>query len=355
MSVTLATGCAAELARAEEELATLTPAVRSAAQATRRAALLYRRAGLTGRTSAYRDADGWIDLALQTIERWPDLWLLKATLDLHFHRFDAARRHVAAAPGLKASPEGRALIADVDLHLGDAPAARRAYEVLVERDPCCDHLARLAELEAAAGRHHVAEGLRARAEDDLTAKQMRSFAWLQLQRGRHAAARGRFDSAAALYDRADAAYSGYWLVTAHRAKLAMAEGNVRDAIPLYEELSARVSRPEFEHQLGDAYLRAGDVERARTCHARALAGYSASIERGEVHELHRLALFHLEVRRDAQGALAWAMADLKLRRSALALSTAARCLDAAGQLQEGRRLAEEAAAINPFAAPVSSS
>ena len=46
-----------------------------------------------------------------------------------------------------------------------------------------------------------------------TAKQMRAYAWLEMQRGRMSFQRGRQDRALASYERANAAYSGYWLMS----------------------------------------------------------------------------------------------------------------------------------------------
>ena len=344
------TACAAELARVDEEIEALgVPATASAA--TRRVALLYRRACLTGRSAAYRAADREAGAAVVAHSSWPDLWLLKATLDLHFHRFAAARRAVAAVPGLASTPRGRVLLADVDLHVGDIPAARAGFEAAARTDPCADHLVRLAGIEEAAGRYAEAGRLYDRAEDDLTAKEMRSFAWVQLQRGSAACARGLHDEAERLYDRADAAFSGYWLVAAHRAALATARGDAPATIALYEELVRSVRRPEFDHLLGDALVAAGDSNRARTCHDRARARYRASIEAGEVHELHRAAILDLSVYDDAASACEYALADLTLRRSPLSLRTAARCLAAIGRLDEAERLVDEAEALSaPLAA-----
>lgn len=335
------TTCAVELARVDEEIEALgAPATASAA--TRRAALLYRHACLTGRSDAYRAADREVDAAVEAHPGWPDLRLLKATLDLHFHRFAAARRAVGAVPRLASTPAGVVLLADVDLHTGDVAAARAGFEAAAGAVPCGDHLARLAGVEEAAGRYAEADRLYERAEDELTAKEMRSFAWLQLRRGSSACARGLLGEAERLYDRADAAFSGYWLVHAHRAALATARNDAPAATALYEDLARSVGRPEFDHHLGDALVAGGDPKRARACHDRARAAFRASIGAGEVHELHRAAILHLDVYDDVASASRYALADLALRRTGSSLRTAARCLAAAGRPDEAERLEDEA-------------
>ena len=67
------------------------------------------------------------------------------------------------------------------------------------------------------------------AEDELTAKEMRSFAWLEWQRGAPAISRGRCEKARAHYQRAATAFSGHWQTDAHLAELFVAEGNLDEA------------------------------------------------------------------------------------------------------------------------------
>lgn len=336
----MVTDCAAEIAAVDVAISAL-GADGAASTAARRAALLYRKACLTGRTEAYRSADHFVDGALAEHPRWPDLWMLKATLDLHFHRFADALRHLDALPGLASTPEALVLAGDVELHVGHRAAARLAFQAAANADPRPGHLVRLAACEEVAGRPEAADALFAEAEDGLTAKEMRTFAWLQLRRGSAACVRGDHAAAERFYARADAAYSGYWLVRVHQADLAAAEGETARAATLYEDLARSVGRPEFDHRLGDV-LAATDPARARASHERALAGYRASIARGEVHELHRAAVLYLDVCGDAASATECALADLALRRSPVALRTAARCLAAAGRTEEARRLEVEA-------------
>ena len=74
------------------------------------------------------------------------------------------------------------------------------------------------------------------AEDELTAKEMRSYAWLEVQRGFLAFSRGGYPEARSHYDIAEAAYPGYWLVGEYQAELLGAEGRHAEAIELFGRL-----------------------------------------------------------------------------------------------------------------------
>src|SRR5260370_22171169 len=74
------------------------------------------------------------------------------------------------------------------------------------------------------------------AEAEMTAKEMRSYAWLEVQRGFLAFSRGAYPDARSNYDRAEGAYPGYWLVDEYQAELLGAEGRHAEAIELFQWL-----------------------------------------------------------------------------------------------------------------------
>ena len=121
-----------------------------------------------------------------------------------------------------------------------------------------------------------ADRLYAEAEDELTAKEMRSFAWLEVQRGFLHFTRGRFAEAWSHYRRADAAYPGWWLAAEHIAELLAAEDKYFAAIAILEPLAAAVRRPDLEQAIGELYELIGQTDRARHWAAKALAGYLQS-------------------------------------------------------------------------------
>jgi hypothetical protein len=210
----------AELRRIDEGLAT--------AEDARRVYLLYLRASLTGDFADYRAAEEAVEDS--------GLLLVRANLFFKLHRLDAAKRDLAAIGG------DRALEADIALQEGRYDEARRAYEKL---PPRWENLARLAYVRAQGGDVAAADTLYERAADELTAKEMRDYAWIQLQRGVLQFDRGRPAKALAHYDRAAAAWSGWWLIDEHRAEALHALGRTEEAVALYRDVVARTRHPEL--------------------------------------------------------------------------------------------------------------
>ncbi|HKG22874.1 MAG TPA: hypothetical protein VKC34_13320, partial [Blastocatellia bacterium] len=206
----------------------LAPPVESQ-RATKFAYRLYQRASLTGILEELKAAGSAIESAIRLIGPAPDLYFLKANLDFTLHRISDARRDIETAPGLRDSYQGKALLADLDLQEGKYEAAREGYESVIREAPTWDNLARLAYLKSRMGDTAAAERLYFEAEDELTAKEMRSFAWVELQRGLLDLRCGRHQDARAHYERADRAYSGYWLVQEHMAELSGAQGKFDEA------------------------------------------------------------------------------------------------------------------------------
>ena len=352
-----------------------------AGKATKFAYRLYHRASLTGNFAELEAVESAIDDAIRQIGPWADLCLLKANLDFKLHRLVDARHDLEMVPKLAYSPQARALSADLDLQEGRYEDARKGYEAVIKANRTWDNLVRLAYLRARMGEVEGAERLYIEAEDEITAKEMRSYAWVELQRGLLELAHGRYESAWAYYERANEAYSGYWLVDQHIAELLGAQGKFDEAVALYERVIVRVPRPEFQQALGDLYVSMGEPARARPWHEKALAAYLESVQRGDVHYLHHLADFYAAVREDGGEAVRWARKDLELRqnfstqaalawalyrdgRFAEALDAMHKALSsgvrdaklffqaamihlAAGRTEEGKRFLREAAEINP--------
>ena len=286
-----------------------------------------------------------VDRAVERFPGWPDLRLLRGTLALAVHRPDVAAAALDAVPGLAELPSGRVLAADIAQFTGRYRAAEEGCTAAAALDPRWDTTARLAALAVATGRFDEADARFADAEDDLTAKQMRSFAWVRVQRADLARALGDPGRAERFLDDADVAYPGWWYVAAHRAALDLAEGRWEQAIDGYRDVLAEVDRPEFREALGTAFAGAGREACAAECHSTALAGYLASVARGEVHHLHHLAGFHADVHPHHRAALDWARQDAELRRTGSTLSLLAWCLHRAGERPEALAVLDEAFAL----------
>ena len=314
----------------------------SPATAAESLTLRHREVSLSGgRPEDLLDLGDAVDRALERFPGWPDLRLLRATVALSLHRTEVARQALTGVP----EPAARVLAADLAAFDGDYAGAREAYLRAAEEEPAWDVEARLAALAVSTGDLAEAHERYAAAEDELTAKQLRSFAWLRVQRADLARTLGDLDRAGHLLDGAEAAYPGWWYVRAAVAALHSARGDAEAAAAGYRAVLDEVDRPEYREALGTALAAAGRTEEAAGCQAAALAAYTASADRGEVHYLHHLAAFCADVRPDPEAAVAWAEADVRLRRNGATLSLLAWCLHRAGRPAEALAAVEAAEAL----------
>lgn len=320
-----------ELAGIDADLSTLTPrALQGVETTTRLAFRLYHRATMTAQPDDFSAAEAFVDRAIGT---WSvdDLRLLRATIDVHFHKLDDARHDVGTIGGAEDDDQTQLLLADIDLQSGADTDARRRVDTVIARNPTWDALSRLAWMLARSGDLDGADRQYAAAEADLTAKQMRACAWVELQWGQMYFAHGLYDQARAHYSRAQRAYSGYWLQDEYEAELLGAQRDFDQAVIRYEAAIARAPRPDLFQQLGDLYLAMGRPMQAREWHDRALAGYLGSVRRGEVQYLHHLAAFYSDVSQNGAEAVRWARRDWELRPNQVSEDTLAWALYRNGQ------------------------
>jgi tetratricopeptide (TPR) repeat protein len=285
---------------------------------------LYARSSLTGNLKELRSVEALIDKAIQILGPAEDLCLLKANLDFKLHRLAETRRDLAMAPALATRTQGQVLLADIAFQEGRYAEARAAFEALAAQDPTWDVIARIAHIEWKMGDAEKADQLYLQAQDELTAKEMRSFAWIELQRGLLDLSRGRVNQAVEHYACADRAYSGYWMTTEHMA-------DALGSASHYERVLAEVNKPEVAQKLGELYLQAGETKRADDLFERALGNYMESAERGEVHYYHHLTEFFADVRHDGDEAVKWARRDIALRDNFNTQTALAWALHCAGQ------------------------
>ena len=142
-------------------------------------------------------------------------------------------------------------------------ATRRpvGFERLIEEDRTWDNLARLAYWKSKLGEVAEADQLYEEAEQSLTAKQMRSYAWLKLQRGVLAITHGRYADAWTHYRRADEAYPCHWHTDEHFAELLAAKGRSAEVEAPVSKRSSRAPTAGGATGLGELYLFTGGLKR----------------------------------------------------------------------------------------------
>lgn len=335
-----------ELARINQGLAelngsALNPPVDSA-KVSRLAYLQYQRASLTGNLEALGDADATLDYAIRHLGPSGDLFFLKANIHFKLHRLNDVEEDLKLGRDLLLSTPGRALKADLDFQKGRYQAAKEEYEALIEEERTWDALARLAHLNFKMGDVERADRLFDEAADELTAKEMRHYSWLELQRGVLDLSRGDYEKARQHYERAERAFSGNWMTQEHLAELFGAEGDFDEAERLYRVVVERVPRPDFHQALGELYLTMGKTAAATEWLDKARQGFLQSAQRGEVHYYHHLADFCADVDEDGPEAVKWARKDLELRRNFSTLAALAWALYRAQEFSEAQELIDEA-------------
>ena len=246
------------------------------------------------------------------------------------------------APGLVDSIQGQQLNADINFQEGRYLDAKSGYERVIEDSRTWDNLVRLAYFKAKMGDEAGAEQLYGEAEDEISAKEMRSYAWVELQRGLLDLSHGRYAETRAHYHRADEAYSGYWLIDEHMAELLGAQGKFDEAVTLYEEVVGRVPKAELQQAIGELYALMGKPDQAQLWLDRALAAYDESVERGDVHYYHHLTDFYADVRENGTEAVRWARKDYELRQNFAAEGALAWALYRNRQFAEALHLMEKA-------------
>jgi tetratricopeptide (TPR) repeat protein len=261
--------------------------------------LLYKRASITGDLAALSALERDIERAIPLLAHPGDLYLLKAHTALKLHKLAQVQAALVALTAIYESSEGRLIRADLDFQHGRYQLAEESYSGVQQAERSWGGLARLAYLYGKMGDEPAADRLYEEAQDQLTAKEMRSYAWLEVQRGSLDFAHGRLDAARLHYQRAATAYPDYWLVDEHIAELLGAEGEYGNAIAILERNVSMVRRPEVEQAIGELYDLSGCSEMALQWKQRALAAYLESARRGEVHYYHHLADYYLTWRKTA--------------------------------------------------------
>lgn len=304
----------------------------------KRVRLAYRQfhlASLTNQPEHFRAAEESIAGALREFGPKEDLCLLKANIDGRFHRLDKVKEDLSSCPALSQRSAGRAIQADIDFQEGRYDSARATLEQLIAEDRAWDNLARLAHWTGKFGDRVLADRLYAEAEDELSAKELRSFAWLELQRGELALSQGLFAAAQAHAERAAASFTGHWKNREFAAKVLAAQGDLKSAAGELTAVADSVSRPELHQAIGELLLALERPTEAQRWLKSALADYLASTRRGEVHYFHHLADFYADAGAQPAAAVEWARRDVALRENFTTQAALAWALFRNGEIDRG--------------------
>ena len=337
----LLSGYEAELQRIERGIADLSvddpfAGPINAERLTRFLYLLHQRASIAGDLVQLSGVARAIERALPLLTHRGDLYLLKAHVEFKLHKLADVEAALLAIPMAGQCMEARLLRADLDFQHGRYREAETGYIEAIGAERAWSGLARLAYFRGKMGDLEGAGRLYREAQDELTAKEMRSYAWLEVQRGFLAFSRGAYPDARFCYDTAEAAYPGYWLVAEYQAELLGAEGRHAEAIERFQRLVAANDRPDLQQAIAELYEIVEQPDAARHWRDGALSGYLESAQRGEVHYYHHLADYYADVAKDGAPAVNWARLDLQLRENFATQSALAWALYRNAEFDEAR-------------------
>ena len=270
---------------------------------------------------------------------------LRARVELASHRFKEAQQ--SAQQLLRIMPDSSyplGLLGDAYLNLGEYEACERVWNEMLAKDKnVLTTEPRLAQLDLVHGRRGKAgeryEKIVAAARK-LEHEAPEVLAWAHVQLGEFAFRSGDWEKAEQQYEAALTVLPDYYSALEHQAELRGAQGRLDEAVALYQRVIDRTARPEIIQALGDLYLFVGKGTEAKPWHARALAAYLASVERGEVLHFHHLAGLYADSLNEPEQAVYWARRDLALRQSIQSYDALAWALYRSGLMAE----AEEALA-----------
>jgi tetratricopeptide (TPR) repeat protein len=328
-----------ELAKTRSDVAALKSiTLRDSRDVEKRVRLAYRQfhlASLTEDESDYKIVKQTIEDVIRDFGPQEDICLLKANLNGRFHCLEEAKQNLAMCPLLAHRHAGRSIMADIDFQEGRYEQAGIALRALIDENRTWDALARLAHWKGKMGDPDEADRYYEEAEDELTAKEMNSFAWLELQRGALAQSRGRYGKARTHYQRASLSFPGHWRTDEHMAGLLAAEGNFAEAEALLQSVVDCAPKPELKQALGELLVFIGRTEEARPWLDAALMAFLASVQEGAVHYYHHLAHLYAGVLRQPTKAVQWARKDVALRSNFTTQSVLAWALFQNGEVAEG--------------------
>ncbi len=301
----------------------------------------------TGDAASYQRAEAAFSRALEILPGDVAATTYLAATLYSQHRFaealDLARQAYARAPD---NAQALATVGDAHLALGNYQDAEAAYQELMRLSPTSSALARMAHLEELHGRNDKALELMLRAASEALKSGLsgEDLAWYLVQVGELYFNTGHIDQAASHFQAALSAFPNYYLALSALAKARTAQGNLPDAIALYQRSTAILPQPSALAALADIYSRLGRSQEAQTLYDTiALIATLQSLNQQLYNR--ELVLFYADHDLKLPQALALAQQELAVRRDIFGYDALAWALYRNGRLAEARQAMEQALAL----------
>lgn len=208
--------------------------------------LLLKRASLS---NDYRDFKK-VELCIQPLKARDEAsYLLKAFFFSKIHRVRDAKRELTELSehfhSERVQSAATPMLADVAFSLGNYDEAEKGYKKSLEYHRSWDSLARYSHFNLKMGNPALADQLLSEAREKIPANEMRSFAWIELQRGIIRLEYQKYEEALKYFQRANEEYSGYPLIEEHMAETLRLLGRVEESKAIYRRVIEKTRDPQF--------------------------------------------------------------------------------------------------------------
>lgn len=238
-------------------------------------------ARLTGNVDHYIAAEKTLEEAFAMAKEGAGPFMMRAQLNYTIHRnaeveADLARQEKSLLQKDSDKAQVAAMRGDLAFHRAELDAARKLYNDALGHKRDSATVGRLAFLDLKTGAVDAARrGYEEVAEMADNDKVQRS--WALLHRGIVELEIGNVKEALAWYEKADEAFTGWYLVEEHVAEAKLLLGDPDAAIELYESIVARTPSGEFMAALAESWAAKGDAEREKAWMVKAAEAFERDI------------------------------------------------------------------------------
>lgn len=193
-------------------------------------------------------------LANQSLEAFPndrELIFLRAKIALSMHDITQGKNLYDKLNTYPNDARTEDLAIDIALQQGQYQHAVEMLTQRLQRDAQWSDLARYAHLVHKFGDSATADQLYIAAQERLSVKQIKDYAWLELQRGIIDLENGKHPEALVHFELANHSYPGHWLIEEHLAETYALLNQSDKAITLYENVIQQSDNPMYFFALGN--------------------------------------------------------------------------------------------------------
>ena len=295
----------------------------------------------TGDPANYGRAEASLDRAIELDPDNLQALIAQGSLSLSRHEFDEALRLGERALAINDTiPRVYGLIGDAEVELGRYEAAVRTIQTMVDLRPDLASYSRVAYLREL---HGDLSGAIDAMQQAVSAGggNVENTEYVRVQLGNLHFAVGDLTAAERAYAESLAHLADYPYALAGMARVRAAQGDVPDAIELFERASARIPVPEFIIGLGETLEAAGRADEAADQYA-LVGAIGQLLEANGVRQDLEIAAFLAEHGEDPDAAVTRARSAFAVRPTVFAADALAWALHVAGNEPEAAEFADQA-------------